>query len=326
MSEPRAIGLDLGGTDLKAALVDAGGGIHGFCRCPARARESEAAPLEAIAETVIALAREAGGGIVALGLGTPGRVDPATGGVVGNTPHLPHWDSPPLRDWLAARVAWPVVVDNDANFAALAEHRLGAASGARVSLTVTVGTGVGCGIVSEGRLLRGAGGGAGELGHLPLDGRVPCRCGVPGCVEPECSGAGLAARAREAGLAAEDAAAVFALAAAGGATALALVARMTDRLGALIAAGVQLVNPDVVVLGGGVSAAGEALLLPVRAAVMRYALPSHRRDLRVELAAFGERAGVVGAGLAAWDVARGGHGATSRQGSSASPTRGESKA
>jgi glucokinase len=307
--EPRyAIGLDLGGTDLKAGLVSGRGEVAHFLRLPAGARESAAAPLEAIERAVAEPRRAAAGPVAGIGLGCPGVIDPASGALVGRTPHLPHWDSLPLRALLTERLGASPVVENDATLAALAEHRVGAARGARVSLTVTVGTGIGCGVVVEGRILRGAHGGAGELGHLPLDGRFPCRCGVPGCVEPECSGSGLVARAAEAGLAAPDAAAVFAAAAAGDPRAVRLIERMTDRLGALIAAAVQLLDPEVVVIGGGVSNAGETLLAPLRAAVARYALESHRHGMRVVGAALGERAGVVGAGLAAWEAAGDGAG------------------
>ena len=301
--EPRyAIGLDLGGTDLKAGLVSSRGEVTHFLRSPARAGEHADAPLEVIAGTVADLRRVAAGSLAAIGLGCPGVIDPASGALVGRTPHLPHWDSLQLRALLMERLGTRVVVENDANLAAPAEHRVGAARGARVSFTITVGTGIGCGVIVEGRVLRGAHGGAGELGHLPMDGRFPCRCGVPGCVEPECAGSGLVTRAREAGLAVPDAEAVFAAAAAGDSRAMRLIERMTDRLGALIAAAVQLLDPEVVVIGGGVSNAGEALLTPLRAAVTRYALESHRRGVRIVGAALGERAGVVGAGLAAWEA------------------------
>jgi glucokinase len=302
--EPRyAIGLDLGGTDLKAGLVSSRGEVVHFLRLPARARESADAPLEVIVGAVTELRRSGGEVLAGVGLGCPGVIDPAGGALVGRTPHLPHWHSLPLRALLAERLGADLVVGNDANLAALAEQRAGAAQGARVSLTVTIGTGIGCGVIVDGRVLRGAHGGAGELGHLPLDGRFPCRCGVPGCVEPECSGGGIVARAAEAGLEVGDAAAVFAAAGAGDPRATRIVERMTDRLGALIAVAAQLLDPEVVVIGGGVSNAGEALLTPLRAAVTRYTLASHRGGVRIVRAALGERAGVVGAGLAAWDAA-----------------------
>jgi glucokinase len=298
------IGLDLGGTYLKAGLVGPDAVLAAMRSWPSRAQESAEAPLEVMAGAVAELRREAGGEVGAVGLGCPGVIDPASGALVGPTPNLPHWDSLPLQARLRERLGLEVTVENDANMAALAEHRAGAARGARVSLTVTVGTGVGCGIVGECGLVRGAHGGAGEIGHLPLDGRHPCRCGVPGCVEPEASGGGLVARAREAGLDAADAEAVFAAAAAGDERAARLVERMTDRLGALIGTAVQLLDPEVVVVGGGVAHAGEALLGPVRAAVARYAMDPHRRHVRVVRAELGGKAGTVGAGLAAWDLLR----------------------
>jgi glucokinase len=303
MEQRYVIGLDLGGTDLKAGLVSCRGEIAHFLRLPARACEHADAPFEVIAQAVAELRRVAAGPLAGIGVGCPGVIDPASGALVGRTPHLPHWDSLPLRALLMERLGTRLVVENDANLAALAEHRVGAARGARVSLTITVGTGIGCGVIVEGRVLRGAHGGAGELGHLPMDGRFPCRCGVPGCVEPECSGSGLVARAREAGLVVPDAAAVFAAATAGDQRATFLIERLTDRLGALIAAAVQLLDPEVIVIGGGVSNAGEALLTPLRSAVARYALASLRDGVRIVGAVLGERAGVVGAGLAAWEAA-----------------------
>jgi glucokinase len=307
--EPRyAIGLDLGGTDLKAGLVSGRGEVVHFLRRPSCAAAGAEGPLEAIVQAVSELQRAAAGGVAGIGLGCPGVIDPASGALVGRTPHLPYWDSLPLRALLAGRLGVDLVVENDANLAALAEHRAGAARGARISVTVTVGTGIGCGVVVDGRLLRGAHGGAGELGHLPLDGRFPCRCGVPGCAEPECSGSGLVARAREAGLEVADAEAVFAAAAAGEGRAVRLIERMADRLGAQVATAVLLLDPEVVVVGGGVANAGEALLGPLRAAARRQVLEAHGARLRIVGAALGERAGVVGAGLAAWADARDGSG------------------
>jgi glucokinase len=179
------------------------------------------------------------------------------------------------------------------------------ARGTRTSITVTLGTGVGCGIVAEGRVLRGGRGGAGELGHMPLgSGRYPDRCGVEKCVEPEASGSGLIARAREAGLVAPDAAAVFALAAQGDARATQVIDHAIDRLGALLAVAINLLNPEVVAVGGGISQAGEPLFGRIGRALERYALASHREGLRVVPAALGERAGTIGAGLLAWQAVK----------------------
>jgi glucokinase len=225
-----------------------------------------------------------------------------TGAQIGETPHLPYWTDYPLRERLQARLGREVRVENDANLAALAEHRLGAARGANISMTVTVGTGVGCGIVIDGKVLRGAWGGAGEIGHLPLGlGDLSCRCGVEHCVEPEMSGSGVRRSAAALGLTSPEATLVFAAAQRGEPADRELTERLTDRLGAAIATAINLINPEIVVVGGGLIQAGDALLQPLRVAIARYALASHRRGLRVVAARLGERAGVVGAGLAAWE-------------------------
>jgi glucokinase len=304
--ESFALGLDLGGTDLKSGRVRHDGALEGFERRPSEAERSATAPLAAIVAAVEAHREHVAGGFVGLGLGCPGVIDPASGRLVDRTAHLPHWRDFALADEVAARTGLAVAVDNDANLAALAEHRLGAARGTRVSLTVTLGTGIGCGIVIDGAVFRGAHGGAGELGHVPL-GRLgrACRCGVPDCVEPEASGSGLEIDARELGLEPPEAARVFAQAAAGDARATRVVDRFADRLGAAIATAAALFDPEVVVIGGGVMRAGDALLGALRDAVARYALPSHGRRLPVVPAALGERAGVIGAGLLAWE--RAGH-------------------
>lgn len=294
------LGLDLGGTDLKAALVSRAGAVHRFLSVPSRAGGSAEGPIEAIAEVTATLTR--GCEVAAIALGTPGMVDAPGGIIIDRTPHLPYWRDFGIGAALRDRLGRDVLLENDANLAALAEHRVGAARGARLSITVTIGTGIGCGIVIDGRLMRGSSGGAGEIGHVPLgSGEPACRCGVMDCVEPEASGSGLTARARAAGLDVADAQAVYAAAGGGDPRAKVLVARLADRLGAAIGTAVNLLNPDVVVIGGGVAGAGGALFVPLEAALELYALPSHRRGLRLVPAMLGNQAGVVGAGLVAWD-------------------------
>jgi len=295
------IGLDLGGTDLKAARVFADGRLEGFHRTPSRTTESAEAPFEAMIGSVRALSD--GAAPRAIGLGCPGVVDGDTGMLVGTTAHLPHWMDVALAGTLASRTGRPAAVDNDANCAALAEARIGAARGASVVLMLTLGTGIGCGLVIDGHIHQGAHGGAGELAHSPLgDGSLPCACGVRNCVEPEASGSGLVRRAREAGLGEVTAEEVFALAASGDARARALIERFADRLAALLATAVHLVDPEIVVIGGGVAQAGEALFAPLRIAFRGYALPSFRDVVRLVPATLGERAGVVGAGLLGWQM------------------------
>ena len=174
MNQEWMIALDLGGTDLKAGLLDRAGTLAHFTRRPSRTLENAEAPIDVIAEASNELRARAGGHVGGTGLGSPGAIHPVSGALVGRTPHLPHWDALPLRELLRARLGLPVSVDNDANCAALAESALGAARGTRTSITVTLGTGVGCGIVADGRVLRGARGGASEPSYWTGSaGRVP---------------------------------------------------------------------------------------------------------------------------------------------------------
>jgi len=297
LSSPIRIGLDLGGTDLKAVALDDKGEVLRFARVPSRAEEGAEGPLEAMREAFSQVAD----GVASpsrVGLGCPGAIDPTSGELRGPTPHLPHWSNFPVAARAAAAIGAPVHVENDATCAAWAEHRLGSARGTRSSITVTVGTGVGCGIVIDERPFRGAHGGAGEVGHLPLGpAGSECSCGVIGCAEPWMSGDGLAEAARASGLGAIDAREIFALASRDNRVARALVERLADRLGAALASAIHILDPEVVVLGGGVSLAGPPLIDAVNRALDRYVMHSHRAGVRVELAALGERAGAIGAAL-----------------------------
>ncbi len=300
MSESTLLAFDLGGTDLKVARIASNGEVQAFMRLPSRAAEGEVALFGAISEA--AGAADGDGSSRIAGFGSPGVIEPGTGVIHDRTPHLSLSPEFPMRARLEQALGRRVVLDNDANCAALAEHSVGAAHGARVSLTVTVGTGVGCGIVVEGRVLKGAHGGGGEIGHLPLGGSgPPCNCGVVGCAEPMASGSGLVARAQDAGLAVSNAREVFE---SSDPRAAAVIARMVDHLARMLGAATQLLNPNVIVVGGGVAQAGERLFVPLEASLARYTLASHRKYLRLVPAALGEQAGVIGAGLQAWHALR----------------------
>ncbi len=311
MPEARyALGLDLGGTHLKVGLVARDGTLVRFETRGARARESRDATLEAMAEAALALGQ--GVEVVAVGVGCPGAVDPLTGIQQGTTPNLPQWVDVPVREWLAARLPWRVVADNDASLAALAEARCGAGRGMKSVAMVTLGTGVGGGLVLDGRLWRGAHGGAGEIGHVCVSpGGETCACGRRGCVEAYASAGGLTRRAHAAlaegclsSLARHQLPGteeIFSAAGQGDALAHSLVEDAVRMLAAGLAVLVHVVDPDVIVVGGGVAQVGEALLGPVRREVEGAVLDSHRGRFRVLPAELGERAGVVGAGLFAWD-------------------------
>jgi glucokinase len=219
---------------------------------------------------------------------------------------------------MAERLGLPVFVDNDANLAVLAEHRRGAAAGCSEAVMLTIGTGIGGGLVLRGQVYRGAEGSAAELGHTVVDINGPrCQGNCPnyGCIEVMASGTALAREAVR--IAAERTGSALAAAAADGqalagpvvtelaydgdAAALEVLELIGTRLGVAITSLVNTFNPEVVVIGGGVMAAGDLLLEPARAVVAERAMPPGRDLVRIVTAAFGVEAGMVGAGAFALD-------------------------
>jgi glucokinase len=309
------VGVDVGGTKLLAVTV-VDGEVVDELRTPTPGGGD--AIIEGVADSVARLSARAGRGpdhnIVAVGLGVAGLVD--RDGVLHIGPNLPGVVDYPFGAALTERLGLPVVVDNDATCATWAEHELGAARGAVNAVLVTLGTGIGGGLVVDGALVRGARGFAGEPGHMVVDPAGPvCPCGRRGCWERFASGSGLGRLAREAAeaglvarvveLAGGDPEAVrgehvTAAGREGDAGALAVL----DRFGWWVALGianlVDLVDPEVVVVGGGLVEAGELLLRPVRASFTDLVLaPERRPPVRVVAAELGERAGAVGAALLA---------------------------
>jgi len=302
------VGIDAGGTKLLGGVVDEGLAVHHRVHRLWRGTERQDV-LDLIVEVIeeaIATAPEAD----AVGIGIPSLVDRARAVSLASV-HLP-LDGVPFRDLVSERLDLPVVVDNDANCALLAEARAGAAKGATDALLLTLGTGIGGGILARGELYRG-GGPAGELGHMvvDLDGE-PCPCGSQGCLETVASGSALA---RTGALAAEDepesalgraqsegreitGALVTELAGEGDPVALAVVAEAGRKLGVGLAGLANAFSPEVIVIGGGASAAGELMLGPAREELQQRALGPNR-DVRVAEAHFADEAGMIGAALMA---------------------------
>ena len=294
MTLPVHVGVDVGGTKVLAVELDDDGAVRSTVHRSVRARRGTPAELEdALTDAVEAVA--AGRELAAVGVSAAGLVDTAADRVRFCT-HLP-WRDDPVRARLAERWGTDVVLDNDANCAAVAERDLGAARGAGSFVLVTLGTGIGGAIVLDGRLVRGAGGMAGEFGHMQVvSGGLPCPCGLHGCWEQYCSGHALRRLAPGAG----DGPALTAAAVAGDEAALAAFAEVGRWLGVGLANLVAAFDPGLVVIGGGVSAAGELLLGPARAALADslYAAP-WRPVPEVRLAATGPEAGAIGAALLA---------------------------
>ncbi len=307
------IGVDLGGTKLIAGAADSQLTVRHRAW-----RSSRGADRGAVLDTIVDAVTEAresyDGELLAVGVGIPSLIDRERGVAV-TTVHLPLADVP-VRDLLSERLGVPVVLDNDATCATIAEWRFGAARDARDALVLTLGTGIGGGIVTNGQLVRGASGAAGELGHMIVDEDGPlCACGHQGCLEALASGTALGAEGLRVARDAGDTALGRALAAGqeitgflvtelahdGDPAAGDVVALIGARLGIGIASLVNIFNPEVVVVGGGVSAAGELLLAPARDVVAARALSPSRDVVKIVSARFGAESGMLGAAALAWD-------------------------
>jgi glucokinase len=302
------VGVDVGGTSVRAGVVDATGAVHDTARVATP--RSEAALEAAVAQVVGWLAGRYPVG--AVGLALAGFVTPDRRGVR-FAPHLA-WRDAPVADRIAERLALPVVVEHDANAAALAERRFGAAAGAATVVFVAIGTGIGAALLLDGELYRGAHGVAPELGHLRVvpDGR-PCPCGKRGCWERYCSGPALAVTAVE--LLTGDLARspvlgrvvaadpggvtgrrVAAAAREGDPVACAAMAELARWLGEGLALVADVFDPELVVVGGGVSGSAPLFLDEAREHYARTVTGAGRRPLaRIRTAQLGEAAAVVGA-------------------------------
>lgn len=293
-------GLDVGGTFLKGARVSAGGTIEARLHEPV-AKGTREDLLGQLARAIASLDSPAEP-VQAVGVGLPGIVD--EGGRVRRAPNLPVLDGCRVADELEQRSGRKVFAENDANAAALAEAWIGAGQGSRHLLFVTLGTGVGGAVILAGRLFTGRSGYAGEIGHLQVepDGQ-PCGCGSWGCLETVAGNGGWARRA-EAGLARRESslrgrelspANIVAAARERDPLALEVVEGTARALGVGLAAALDLLNPDRVVIGGGVAAAGEFLLARIVEEVRRRTFPDVFAGCGFRLASLGADAGVVGA-------------------------------
>lgn len=314
------IGVDLGGTKLLAGVVDAALNVHHRVHRPVHGLDQRAL-LDAAVEAVEEARAAAGGEVAAVGFGIPCLIDQRRG-MATMAVNLPLRDLP-FRDLMAERLGLPAEVDNDANVAALAEWRAGAAKGADDAVVLTIGTGIGGGLILDGKPYRGAIGAGAELGHITIDlDGPPCQghCPNNGCLETLASGTALAREARRiAGERPDSAlgrahaegrevtgALVTELAHDGDAAALEALTLIGTNLGVGIASYLNIFDPDVVVIGGGVIAAGELLLAPARAEAARRALPTMAEHARIVPAQFGTEAGLVGAAALAFERVHGG--------------------
>lgn len=315
MSPECVIGVDLGGTKLLAGVVDGELNVHHRVHRAVHGlgqRELLDAAVDAVEEARAAT----GGEVAAVGFGIPCLIDQRRG-MATMAVNLPLRDVP-FRDLMAERLGLPVEVDNDANVAAIAEWRAGAAQGVDHAVVLTIGTGIGGGLILGGAPYRGSIGAGAELGHITIDvDGPPCQghCPNNGCLETMASGTALAREGRR--LAGErpgsalghaladgreiTGALITELAHDGDEAALAALTLIGTHLGVGIASYLNVFDPDVVVIGGGVIAAGELLLAPARAEAARRALPTTSAHARIVPAHFGIEAGLVGAAALAFE-------------------------
>jgi glucokinase len=301
------LALDVGGTKLAAGVVDASGHVHSFAAVPSNANDGPDATLARLFELGRQAVAESGvpwTGIHAIGIGCGGPLD-AERGVLIAPPHLSGWRDVPVTSLAEREFERPAALENDATAAAAGEHRWGAGAGTRHMVYLTLSTGVGGGVVIDGTLYRGSMGNGGELGHVTVDwhGR-PCRgCGRRGCLEAYVSGTSIAERAQEAGLDLATAQDVAAAARAGDPGAVAIWDETVEALACGLTSIVNLFEPELVVLGGGVVRSGEQLLGPVRERVRANTMKPAGQAAEIVAAALGDHVGVVGAAAIVYDRA-----------------------
>jgi glucokinase len=302
-----AVGVDLGGTKMLVGVV--GPGPRVLYRANEVSFGTTAGEILARLEAEVRQGMAADPGVDAIGLGIPCTIDRERGVAI-SAVNLPLVDVP-IRDLMRERIGMPVFVDNDANVAALAEHRHGAARGTRNAVMLTIGTGIGGGLIIDGELYRGSTGAGAELGHIVVDENgPPCQGNCPnrGCVETFTSGTALGREGRQAAQRVPDSAlgrlvaagevvdgrAVTDAAHRGDEAARLVVERAGYHLGVALSSLANVFDPDVIVIGGGVMAAGDLLLDPARAELAARALPPQNRT-PVVAAELGPDAGMIGA-------------------------------
>ncbi len=306
----RYVVIDLGGTQIRTALATAPNHLHRTIRMETLADQGPDAVLRRIEEASRQVAGDAWSSVEAIGIIAPGPLDPWRG-VILEAPNLPGWEDLPLKDRLSSSLGRPVVVGNDANLAALAEQRFGAGQGKPHTIYITVSTGIGGGVIIDGQLLLGARGLAAEVGHMTLEANgPPCTCGNMGCLEALASGPAIARDARAAitagressllALAGNDPRRITArlvgkAAAAGDSLAIELFQRAGFYIGLGIVNLMNLFNPAIIVIGGGVSQVGDLIFEPIHQTVQARAGHFYWEDCPIVPAALGDDVGLLGA-------------------------------
>ena len=315
MEERFIIGIDIGGTKVAAGLVDGSAQIRRQTRSPMVPNGDAAAGLAAVLSAVNTLSNSGNGeqrSISGIGICSPGPLDPETGIII-NPPNLPCWRNFPLAMKIAQIYGVPVKIDNDANGAALAEARWGAGRGYRNVFYITIGTGFGTGIVLDGNIYHGRTGAAGEGGHMTIDYRGPeCRCGKRGCIEVLVSGPAIAKRGRtklsslrgvhstildlaNGNIEAVTSDMIDKANVAGDAVAREILLETVELLSLWLGNIVDLLEPDVMIMGGGVANMLSPFFDEIRDRLPKYCINSRSREIPLLRAHYGADSGILGA-------------------------------
>ncbi|MTH52414.1 ROK family glucokinase [Bacillus mangrovi] len=310
MSEKWLVGVDLGGTTIKMAFVSLYGEIIANWEIPTdKTGKNITLDIAKAIDAKLAELGETKPKLAGIGMGAPGPVDLASG-LVYQTVNL-GWVNYPLKDHLEVETGLPAVIDNDANIAAIGEMWKGAGDGAKDVILVTLGTGVGGGLISNGEVIHGVNGAGGEIGHITSipEGGAPCNCGKRGCIETIASATGIVRIAMEKLNASKDESIlrniladsgfitskdVFESASKGDAISQEVVEFVTMHLGLALSSVANGLNPEKIVIGGGVSKAGEYLRVNVEKYFRKYAFPRVAEAAGIEIATLGNDAGVIG--------------------------------
>ncbi|MCD8378446.1 MAG: ROK family protein [Candidatus Gastranaerophilales bacterium] len=307
------IGIDVGGTNVKIALVNEKGSIIYSNSIPTHAEMGYEYTINNMKEAVLELLKEtktAAKDIEGMGFGFPGQID-CQKGIVRLAPNIPGWVEVPIAEIMEKEFKIPTRVDNDVRCAALGELNFGAGIGCENLICITVGTGIGSGLIINGKLVRGASNAAGEIGHIKLDitGGPLCGCGDRGCLEAFASGPSIVAMAEEyikggkstkyRELANPDITPYIVSEAAkqGDPVAKQIFTIIGEYIGVGLASVVNLLNPEKIIVGGGVAAAGDILMTPIKETLVERAMPIAASTVQVVPAQLGNTAGVIGASL-----------------------------
>jgi glucokinase len=302
MNNKIALALDLGGTNIRLAAIGEDGTVFSRSRSATPQNSSS----DEIIDLIVSLADECRGNVTdassifAIAAAVPATIDEKAG-VLNKLPNLPALEGVGLRDILSKRLGIPTILENDANAAAYGENWLGASRGVDDSICITLGTGVGGGLIINGVPFRGKDGTAGELGHVCVEPQgVPCGCGGRGCIERYASATAIVRMACEAGIAASSSFDVFTAAQSGNAVAAEVFRKMGSYLGIGISSLINVLNPAMVVLGGGVAAAWELFIGSVKDEIAARSFPQPAERANIVRAELGDDAGILGAARSAF--------------------------